>query len=227
MKYSNRFVIITALFVTCLLTANIIGAKVWGVGSVTLPAAVILFPFSYIFGDILTEVYGYQQARQVIWLGFLCNLIFVVFAWLGGLLPPAANWTGQDAYTTILGYTPRLLAASFLGYLVGEFSNSFVLAKMKILTKGRWLWSRTIGSTIVGEGLDTVIFILGAYIGASFFTPWMILWHWAAKVAIEVVFTPLTYVIVGYLKKNESVDTYDYKTDFNPLHLGERKTVER
>jgi hypothetical protein len=227
MKYSNRFVIITALFVTCLLTANIIGAKVWGVGSVTLPAAVILFPFSYIFGDILTEVYGYQQARQVIWLGFLCNLIFVVFAWLGGLLPPAANWTGQDAYTTILGYTPRLLAASFLGYLVGEFSNSFVLAKMKILTKGRWLWSRTIGSTIVGEGLDTVIFILGAYIGASFFTPWMILWHWAAKVAIEVVFTPLTYVIVGYLKKNESVDAYDYKTNFNPLHLGERKTVER
>jgi uncharacterized integral membrane protein (TIGR00697 family) len=227
MKYSNRFVIITALFVTCLLTANIIGAKVWGVGSVTLPAAVILFPFSYIFGDILTEVYGYQQARQVIWLGFLCNLIFVVFAWLGGLLPPAANWTGQDAYTTILGYTPRLLAASFLGYLVGEFSNSFVLAKMKILTKGRWLWSRTIGSTIVGEGLDTVIFIIGAYIGASFFTPWMILWHWAAKVAIEVVFTPLTYVIVGYLKKNESVDAYDYKTNFNPLHLGERKTVER
>jgi uncharacterized PurR-regulated membrane protein YhhQ (DUF165 family) len=96
---------------------------------------------------------------------------------------------------------------------------------MKILTKGRWLWSRTISSTIVGEGLDTVIFIIGAYIGASFFTPWMILWHWAAKVAIEVVFTPLTYVLVGYLKKNESIDTYDYKTDFNPLHLSEKKAA--
>ena len=227
MKYSNRFVIITALFVTCLLTANIIAAKVWGVGSIFLPAAVVVFPFSYIFGDILTEVYGYQQARKVIWLGFLCNLIFVIFAWLGQLLPPAPLWTGQNAYVTILGYTPRLLAASFLGYLVGEFSNSFVLAKMKILTKGRWLWSRTISSTIVGEGLDTGIFIIGAYIGAAFFTPWMILWHWAVKVAIEVIFTPLTYVIVNYLKKNESIDMYDYKTNFNPLHIRERKPINQ
>jgi uncharacterized integral membrane protein (TIGR00697 family) len=223
MKYSYRFVFITALFVTCLLTANIVGVKVWGAGSLVLPAAVILFPFSYIFGDILTEVYGYKEARKVIWLGFLCNLIFVIFAWLGQLLPPAPLWTGQNAYITILGYTPRLLAASFLGYLVGEFSNSFVLAKMKILTKGKWLWSRTISSTIVGEGLDTVIFIIGAYVGAAFFTPWMILWHWLAKVVIEVIFIPLTYVIVNYLKKNEFIDTYDYKTNFNPLRIRERK----
>ena len=223
MKYSYRFVFITALFVTCLLTANIVGAKVWGAGFLVVPAAVILFPFSYIFGDILTEVYGYKEARKVIWLGFLCNLIFVIFAWLGQLLPPAPLWTGQNAYITILGYTPRLLAASFLGYLVGEFSNSFVLAKMKILTKGKWLWSRTISSTIVGEGLDTVIFIIGAYVGAAFFTPWMILWHWLAKVVIEVIFIPLTYVIVNYLKKNEFIDTYDYKTNFNPLRIRERK----
>ena len=223
MKYSYRFVFITALFVTCLLTANIVGVKVWSAGSLVLPAAVILFPFSYIFGDILTEVYGYKEARKVIWLGFLCNLIFVIFAWLGQLLPPAPLWTGQNAYITILGYTPRLLAASFLGYLVGEFSNSFVLAKMKILTKGKWLWSRTISSTIVGEGLDTVIFIIGAYVGAAFFTPWMILWHWLAKVVIEVIFIPLTYVIVNYLKKNEFIDTYDYKTNFNPLRIRERK----
>ena len=223
MKYSYRFVFITALFVTCLLTANIVGVKVWCAGSIVLAAAVILFPFSYIFGDILTEVYGYKEARKVIWLGFLCNLIFVIFAWLGQLLPPAPLWTGQNAYITILGYTPRLLAASFLGYLVGEFSNSFVLAKMKILTKGKWLWSRTISSTIVGEGLDTVIFIIGAYVGAAFFTPWMILWHWLAKVVIEVIFTPLTYLIVNYLKKNEFIDTYDYKTNFNPLRIRERK----
>jgi len=227
MKYSYRFVFITALFVTCLLTANIVAVKVWGAGSFFLPAAVIVFPFSYIFGDVLTEVYGYHQARRVIWLGFLCNLIFVIFAWLGQILPPAPLWTGQKAYLAVLGYTPRLLAASFVGYLVGEFANSFVLAKMKILTKGKWLWSRTISSTIVGEGLDTAIFILGAYLGAAFFTPWMILWHWGAKVAIEVIFTPLTYVIVNYLKKSEGMDTYDTGTNFNPLRINGGKSKTR
>ena len=225
MKFSDRFVAIAALFVTCLLTANIVGAKVWSAGSVVLPAAVILFPFSYIFGDILTEVYGYHQARKVIWLGFICNLIFVVFAWLGQLLPPAASWDGQEAYVSILGYTPRLLLASFLAYLTGEFCNSFVLAKMKILTKGKWLWSRTIGSTIFGQGLDTVIFIVIAYVGAPFFTPWMILWHWLAKIGIEIILTPFTYLIINYLKRSESIDTYDFDTNFNPLRINGRKTV--
>ena len=227
MKFSYRFVIITALFVTCLLTANIIASKVVDFGLFTLPAAVIIFPFSYIFGDILTEVYGYQQARRVIWLGFLCNLIFVVFAWLGQLLPPASLWTGQDAYVTILGYAPRLLAASFLGYLAGEFSNSFVLSKMKIMTKGKWLWSRTISSTIVGEGLDSIIFIIVAFAGTPLFVAIMILWHWLVKIAIEVIFTPLTYLIVNYLKKSESIDTYDYNINFNPIRIRERKTVEQ
>jgi queuosine precursor transporter len=225
MKYSYRFVFITALFVTCLLTANIIASKLVGFGLFTLPAAVIIFPFSDIFGDILTEVYGYPQARKVIWLGFFCNLIFVIFAWLGQLLPPASFWTNQQAYVAILGYTPRLLLASFLGYLAGEFSNSFVLAKMKIMTKGKWLWSRTISSTIVGEGLDSVIFIIVAFAGTPLFVAIMILWHWLVKIAIEVIFTPLTYVIVNYLKKNESIDTYDYKTDFNPLRIIERKST--
>jgi queuosine precursor transporter len=225
MKYSYRFVFITALFVTCLLTANIIASKLVGFGLFTLPAAVIIFPFSYIFGDILTEVYGYPQARKVIWLGFFCNLIFVIFAWLGQVLPPASFWTNQQAYVAILGYTPRLLLASFLGYLAGEFSNSFVLAKMKLMTKGKWLWSRTISSTIVGEGLDSVIFIIVAFAGTPLFVAIMILWHWLVKIAIEVIFTPLTYVIVNYLKKNESIDTYDYKTDFNPLRIIERKST--
>ena len=227
MKYSYRFVLIAALFVTCLLTANIIASKLVDFGPFTLPAAVIIFPFSYIFGDILTEVYGYQQARKVIWLGFFCNLIFVIFAWLGQLLPPASFWTNQQAYVAILGYTPRLLLASFLGYLTGEFSNSFVLAKMKIMTKGKWLWSRTISSTIVGEGLDSVIFIIVAFAGTPLFVAIMILWHWLVKIAIEVIFTPLTYVIVNYLKKNESIDTYDYKTDFNPLRIIERKSTQQ
>lgn len=218
MNVSHRFVIVVALFVTCLITANIVGVKMFSLSaSVSLPAAVVLFPLSYILGDVLTEVYGYRVARRVIWLAFGCNLLFVVIAWTGSVLPPAPLWEGQAAYESILGYTPRLLAASFSGYLAGEFSNSFVLSKMKVLTRGRWLWSRTISSTIVGQGLDTAIFIPGAYFGEPFFTPLIILYHWLAKVIIEVVATPLTYAVVGYLKRKESLDTYDRETNFNPF----------
>ena len=217
MSVSHRFVIIAVVFVTCLITANIIAVKVIGIGSFILPAAVIIFPLSYIFGDILTEVYGYSWARRVIWLGFFCNLIFVVFAWIGQLLPPAPFWSGQEAYESILGYAPRLLAASFAGYLAGEFVNSFVLAKLKIMTRGRWLWSRTIGSTILGQGLDTSIFITLAFIGTPSFVPIMILHHWLVKTVIEAVATPFTYAVVNYLKRKEAVDAYDYKTKFNPF----------
>jgi uncharacterized integral membrane protein (TIGR00697 family) len=215
---SHRFVIVAAIFVTCLITANIIAVKPIDIGLPTaLPAAIVIFPLSYLFGDVITEVYGYRWARRVIWLGFFCNLVFVVFAWIGGLLPSAPSWGGQDAYESILGYTPRILAASFLGYLAGEFSNSFILAKMKIRTRGRWLWMRTIGSTVVGQGLDTSIFITVAYIGMAWFTPLMILFHWLMKVGIETAATPFTYAVVGYLKKKEGIDTYDYDTKFNPL----------
>ena len=214
---SHRFVIIAAIFVTCLITANIIGVKVINLGLFILPAAVAIFPLSYIFGDILTEVYGYRQARRVIWLGFFCNLIFVIFAWVGQILPPDPFWDGQEAYVRILGYAPRLLIASFCGYLAGEFTNSFILAKMKIVTKGRWLWSRTIGSTIVGQGLDTLIFVTVAYIGTPFFVPIMILYHWLAKTGIEAIATPFTYTIVNFLKRKEAIDTYDYETKFNPF----------
>ena len=219
MNVSHRFVIIAAIFVTCLITANIIAVKVISLGPFILPAAIIIFPMSYIFGDILTEVYGYRQARRVIWLGFFCNLIFVVFAWVGQVLPPAPFWEWQEAYESILGYAPRLLAASFGGYLVGEFANSFVLAKMKILTRGRWLWTRTIGSTIVGQGLDTLVFITLAFVGTPSFVFIMILYHWLAKTAIEAVATPFTYAVVNSLKKKEAIDTYDYKTNFNPFRV--------
>jgi len=219
MKVSHRLLIITVLFVTCLLTANIVGVKMFSLGFVSLPAAVILFPLSYIIGDVLTEVYGYRIARRVIWLGFACNLIFVIFAWVGQLLPPDPLWEGQEAYESILGYTPRLLIASFLGYFAGEFANSFILAKMKIFTKGRWLWSRTIGSTIVGQGVDSAIFIVGAYFGASFFSPLIILYHWLAKTIIEAVATPATYSVVNYLKRKEGVDSYDRRTNFNPFRF--------
>jgi len=214
MNVSHRFVVVAAIFVTCLITANIIAVKVISFGSIILPAAIFIFPVSYIFGDILTEVYGYRWARRIIWLGFICNLIFVVFAWIGQILPSAPFWEGQEAYKSILGYTPRLLLASFCGYLAGEFANSFVLAKMKIKTRGRWLWSRTISSTVVGQGLDTVIFIVIAYIGTPTFASVMLLHHWLAKTAIEAVATPLTYVVVNYLKRKETIDTYDYETDF-------------
>ncbi len=221
MNVSHRFVIVTAIFITCLITANVIAVKVISLGFLILPAAIFVFPLSYIFGDILTEVYGYRWARQVIWLGFICNLIFVVFAWVGQILPPAAFWDGQPAYERILGYTPRLLVASFFGYLVGEFVNSFIMAKMKIWTRGRWLWSRTIGSTVVGQGLDTSIFITFAFIGTPSFLPIMILYHWLAKIVIEAAATPLTYAIVNFLKKKEAIDTYDYETNFNPFHISD------
>lgn len=217
MNVSHRFVIITALFVACLITANVVAVKVVSIGFVIVPAAIFVFPLSYIFGDVLTEVYGYRLARQVIWLGFLANLLFVVFAWIGQILPAAPFWDGQAAYARILGYTPRLFIASFCGYLAGEFANSFILAKMKIMTRGRWLWSRTISSTVAGEGLDTAIFIVFAFLGTPVFTPLLILYHWLSKVLIEVVATPLTYAVVNYLKKKEAIDTYDYETKFTPF----------
>ncbi len=214
---SHRLLIIAAIFVTSLITANTIAIKIITIGPIPLPAAIFVFPLSYVFGDILTEVYGYRWTRRIIWLGFGCNLIFVFFAWIGQILPAAPFWTGQEAYETILGPVVRILAASFFGYLVGEFANSFIMAKMKILTGGRWLWTRTIGSTIVGQGFDTAIFITLAFIGTPSFLPIMILYHWLAKTVIEAMATPLTYALVNYLKKKESIDTYDYETNFNPF----------
>ena len=222
MKISYRLVIIIAVFITCLITANIIAVKVISLGPFVLPAAIFVFPLSYIFGDVLTEVYGYRVARRVIWLGFACNLVFVFFAWVGQKLPPAVFWEGQTAYESILGFAPRLLAASFLGYLAGEFANSFILAKMKILTGGRWLWSRTIGSTVAGQGLDTSIFITLAFIGTGANVPVMILHHWLAKIVIEAACTPGTYAIVNWLKNKEGIDTYDYETRYNPFIISEK-----
>jgi uncharacterized integral membrane protein (TIGR00697 family) len=221
MNISSRFVVITAIFVTCLITANVIAVKVISIGSLILPAAVIVFPISYIFGDILTEVYGYKMARRVIWLGFLCNIIFVAFAWAGQLLPAASFWEGQSAYEAILGYTPRLLLASLGGYLVGEFANSYILAKIKIATRGRFLWLRTIGSTIIGEGLDSAVFITLAFAGTSSFSLTLIVSHWLVKTGIEVAATPVTYAVVNFLKRRDGVNVYDSQTNFNPFSIRE------
>jgi uncharacterized integral membrane protein (TIGR00697 family) len=221
--YSQWFVLVTAVFVTCLITANITAVKLVGVFGLVLPAGVIVFPISYIFGDVLTEVYGYRQARRVIWLGFFCNLIAVVAIWLGQVIPAASFWDGQAAYERILGYTPRLLVASFLAYLMGEFANSFVLARMKIATKGRWLWTRTIGSTLVGQGLDSLVFITLAFVGTIPLSGLAstIVTQWLAKSVYEAAVTPLTYRVVNFLKQREGLDVYDYETRFNPLLVGE------
>ena len=218
-QHSTWFVAIVALFITSLLVANIIAVKLVTVLGYTLPAAVIIFPISYILGDVLTEVYGYRRARQVIWLAFACNLLTVTAIWLAQVLPGAALWDAQAAYERILGFTPRLLLASFCAYLIGEFANSFVLAKMKVLTEGRWLWSRTITSTLIGQGLDSVVFITIAFLGilptAGLVTT--IVTQWLFKTSYEIIATPLTYVVVNFLKRAEGVDVYDVTTNFSPI----------
>lgn len=223
MRVTHRFVIIVALFLTCLITANIMAVKLITIAGLTLPAAIIIFPVSYIIGDVLTEVYGYKMARRVIWLGFLCNLIVVIAFWIGKLLPSATVWKGEEAYEIILGFTPRLLTGSFVAYLGGEFANSFILAKMKIKTRGRFLWSRTIGSTLVGQGIDSSFFILIAFIGVIPLSIIgnMILTHWLVKVSYEIIATPFTYLVVNYLKKKESIDTFDNDVNFNPILITE------
>ncbi|MEZ4865683.1 MAG: queuosine precursor transporter [Caldilineaceae bacterium] len=208
-----------ALFVASLLTANIIAVKLIQIGPLILPAGVVIFPVSYILGDVLTEVYGFRWARRAIWLGFLGNLIAVIAIYLAGLLPAPIFWDGQAAYDAILGFTPRLLLASFVAYLVGEFANSTVLAKMKIWTQGRHLWARTIGSTIVGQGLDSLVFILLAF-GGLMAPPAMltaILSQWLFKSLYEALATPLTYAVVNRLKAVEGMDAYDVSTNLNPF----------
>jgi uncharacterized integral membrane protein (TIGR00697 family) len=227
-KNYRWFPFITALFVTTLIVSNIIAVKIVHLGGLYLPAAVILFPVAYIFGDVLTEVYGYARARQVIWTGFFCNLIAVIAIWIAGQLPAAPFWSAgtfstpqaaQQAYQAILGFTPRLLVASFIAYLIGEFLNSFVLAKLKLRTAGRFLWLRTITSTLVGEGADSAVFISVAFWGI-FPGPALvqaILSQWLFKVTYEILATPLTYWVVNALKKAEHEDYYDRDTDFNPV----------
>jgi queuosine precursor transporter len=218
---SWRFITCTTLFVTCLLTANVTASKLVTAGSLTLSAGIVIFPVSYILGDVLTEVWGYAAARRVIWLGFGANLLMVAAIWAGGALPPAPFWKGQAAYEEILGQTPRILAASFAAYLVGEFANAYVLARLKIATAGRWLWVRTIGSTVVGQGLDSLVFVALAFAGtvASGTLIEIFVNQWLVKVVYEAAATPLTYLAVGWLKARERIDTYDVHTDFNPLRL--------
>ncbi len=215
---SPTFVVVTALFIAALIASNIIAVKLVVIAGQVLTAGIIIFPVSYIVGDILTEVYGFRRARTVIWLGFGSNLLVVAAIWLASMLPSASFWAAnQPAYETILGYVPRLLAASFAAYLVGEFVNAGILSRMKILTGGKWLWSRTIGSTLVGQGLDSTVFVMIAFAGQ---VPdlWHLIWvQWVAKVLYEVVATPVTYLVVNWLKNKEQIDTFDNGVILNPI----------
>jgi uncharacterized integral membrane protein (TIGR00697 family) len=214
--------LMTGLFVAVLLISNVASsAKIVRFGPFSFDGGTILFPLSYIFGDILTEVYGYRRSRTVIWTGFISAALMSFTLMAVGALPPGEGWDGQAAYDTILGLTPRIVLASLVAYWAGEFSNSYVMAKMKIWTSGRMLWTRTIGSTILGEGIDTLLFVgiafVGAYPGTSLRA--IFISNYIFKVGVEVVATPLTYLAVGFLKRVEESDVYDDRTDFNPFKL--------
>ena len=212
-QVTQTFMIIAVVYVTCLLLSNLIAGKMWAVTeNITLPAAVILFPITYIFGDIFTEVYGFKKARIIIWLGFGCSFFAVAVYLLTIALPHPGFWEGQEAYRTVLGTTPRVALASFVGYLFGEFSNSVVLSKLKVATGGKNLWIRTILSTLVGEGLDSIIFVTISFWGTmdNATVLQMILYQYLFKVCYEAIFTPVTYAVVNWLKRKEGIDVYDH-----------------
>jgi uncharacterized integral membrane protein (TIGR00697 family) len=221
----RHFDYVMAAFVTILLLSNVIGAgkiaaiplgggREWAFG-----AGILFFPLSYVIGDVLTEVYGFARARRCIWAGF-AGLVFMAFmAMVVVALPPAGSWHGQEAYEQIFGQVPQIVFASILAFWAGEFVNSYVLARMKIWTRGRHLWSRTIGSTVAGQGVDSLIFYPVAFFGAMDAETiiWLGLTQWGLKVAWEAILTPATYAVVGWLKRREGVDVYDEGTDFTPF----------
>ena len=217
---TKTFMCIGIIYVTCLLLSNLVAGKMWAVSSnITLPAAVALFPVTYIFGDIFTEVYGFRRARIIIWLGFGCSFFAVAVYMLTIALPHPEYWQNQEAFATVLGTTPRVALASFAGYLFGEFSNSMILSKLKVRTGGRKLWVRTILSTLVGEGFDSVIFVTISFLGTmdTKVVLQMILFQYLFKVCYEIICTPLTYAIVRFLKRKEGIDTYDYDVRYNVI----------
>ncbi|HUE80279.1 MAG TPA: queuosine precursor transporter [Sphingomicrobium sp.] len=223
------FDLVMAAFVTILLLSNVIGAGkraeidlpllgLWPFG-----AGILFFPLAYVIGDILTEVYGYARARRCIWAGFVATLFMAGMSWVVVALPPASDWPGQAAYESVFGQVPRIVFASVLAFWLGEFANSYVLARMKLLTRGRHLWTRTIGSTIVGQGIDSLIFYPLAFLGAPGWPTEAILWvmltQFLLKVSWEALLTPVTYAVVGFLKRREGIDVYDVGTDFSPFRV--------
>jgi len=219
MKRFKYLDVITVAFVSVLLISNVASSKILDLGAFTFDGGTILFPLSYIFGDILTEVYGYGRSRRVIWMGFFAAMLMSLCFMVVGALPASPEWSHQEAYDVILGLTPRIVVASLTAYFLGEFVNSYIMAKMKILTKGKYLWARTIGSTLGGEFVDTAIFVGVAFYGVlpGEILPAILISNFVFKTMVEVLFTPVTYAIVGFLKRSEQEDHYDYDTNFNPF----------
>ncbi|MGP1593978.1 MAG: queuosine precursor transporter [Treponema sp.] len=219
MKKKNFLPVLSGLFVGVLVLSNILAAKMVQIGPFVFDGGTLLFPFSYIFGDVLAEVYGYKDTRKVIWTGFVTLLFMTFNIWIIGILPAESSWGLQEDFNNILLQMPRISAGSICGYFIGSYSNAAILSKMKVITSGKHLWMRTIGSTIVGELLDSVVFVFIAFAGlypVSVLTA-MALSNYLFKTVIEVVFTPITYLVVNFFKKYEHQDTYDYDVSYNPL----------
>src|SRR3954466_7850735 len=215
-KYLNSFI---TLFVVVLLISNLIALKFFAIGPLRISAAQILFPITYIFGDIFTEVYGYSASRRAIWYGFFASFLMVVVSYLAVVIPPAPEFKDQAAFEAIFRPVGRIVAASLLAYWCGEFANSFTLARLKILTRGRYLWTRTIGSTVVGQAIDTTVVMFAAFYGTrpvSIIIS-LIISGYVIKVVYETLMTPVTYAVVNWLKRAEGVDYFDYDTNFNPF----------
>lgn len=211
--------LLTIGFVVVLLISNLVGPKICQLGPLRPSAAEFLFPLTYICGDIFTEVYGYGSSRRAIWLGFFAMALLAGMGQLAVILPPAPEWKGQAAFATVFGLVPRFALASLIAYWAGEFTNSYTLAKLKLITRGRWLWTRTVGSTVTGQAVDTAVIVVVAFAGSQppAMLLRMVLSSYVIKVAVEVVATPVTYFVVGRLKRAEAVDAYDRRTNFNPF----------
>jgi uncharacterized integral membrane protein (TIGR00697 family) len=223
-KYLDTFI---TLFVVVLVISNIIAAKFFAIGSLRVSVAQILFPITYIFGDVFTEVYGYAASRRAIWYGFFSAFLLVVLSYAAVLIPPAPEYHDQAAFEAIFRPVGRIVAASLLAYWCGEFANSFTMAKLKLVTRGRHLWTRTIGSTVVGQAVDTTVVMFAAFYGTR---PVGVIWKlifsgYVIKVAYETLMTPITYKVVNFLKRTEGVDYFDYHTDFNPFSMHESTEV--
>ncbi len=219
-RHFRYFDYVMAAFVAILLLSNLIGAaKLSTIEGFTFGAGILFFPVSYVIGDVLTEVYGYANARRCVWMGFAALIFMAFMSWVVVAMPPAAGWQGQAAYESVFGSTWRIVLASIAAFWAGEFVNSFVLAKMKVWTEGKRLWTRTIGSTVVGQAVDSAIFYPVAFLGvwdtATVVT--VMVTNWALKVAWEALLTPVTYAVVGWMKAREGVDVYDSNTEFSPF----------
>ena len=215
--------VIAGIFVAVLLISQTTAQKIVPIGPFNFSAGILLFPISYIFGDVLTEVYGYARSRRVIWIGFSSSALMSICYWISVKLPYSPDWPNQQAFEAVFGFVPRFVVGSLIAFWAGEFANSYVLAKMKILTSGKHLWSRTIGSTIVGQFVDTTLVVI---IGFAGMLPWglmvsIILSNYVAKTAYEIAATPLTYLVVGHLKKVEGVDVFDRATKFSPFKFAD------